>query len=632
MRVNLGSMPSPNKVSVIDLSRLNGGLNLRDLSYRIDVNESPAIQNLWWEDGILQCRPGQVYVSDDETLGQGFACEDQPYYGYAFFHAGDGIYYLDLTADGETPVLLMSGVPENRGTFFRYDGALFYKNRGGFFRIDYDEMAATPFSCVDMTQPRDDGKGAYTPIVVINASPANGSGALYQPENRLCAAKTLWYNAENGVTVYHLPVQNVDAVLRVIVDGVQKTEGTDYTVDLTAGTVTFTTAPPVTQPATNNTVRITYSKANPDAFASVMDGHYALAAGNGTSLCILIAGCVAQPNAVFWNANDNLAMNAGYFPMTNYNLCGNAADPVTGFGLQYDDLIVFKEHSVGKLIFSVESVSGRDSILFAYQRINSKIGCDLPESIQLIENNLVFANTLRGVHVVRSASAAYENNITCISEKVNGSDVVPGLLVDLRESGGVSVDDGQNYWLCCGNGRCYVWDYRETQISNPCWYLFTEIYAAAFFMDGATRLYHLDAHGRLTRFDRCWADYGEAIAKVYTSPTFWFGSYDRLKDVTSLLMAVRGDTNTSINIRYDTDYETRYDLTPIRTGAQAWSLVPWTLAKWNISLFRFADVNRRAPRCLHVKHFAFTLEDATPGKDMAIVSAQIFYRFTGKER
>ena len=35
------------------------------------------------------------------------------------------------------------------------------------------------------------------------------------------------------------------------VDGVVKTAGTDYTVALAAGSVTFTTAPPVTTPATS---------------------------------------------------------------------------------------------------------------------------------------------------------------------------------------------------------------------------------------------------------------------------------------------------------------------------------------------------------------------------------------------
>ena len=73
-----------------------------------------------------------------------------------------------------------------------------------------------------------------------------------------------------------------------------------------------------------------------------MDCCYATVAGNGNNLCILLAGCPAQSNAVFWNSNDQYAMDPSYFPMTYYNLCGDSEEVVTGFGKQYDDLILFK--------------------------------------------------------------------------------------------------------------------------------------------------------------------------------------------------------------------------------------------------------------------------------------------------
>lgn len=705
MKVTLNTYPSYAKTYAVDFPKLNGGLNIRELDYRLGVNQSPNMKNLWWQDGVLQCRDGQRFLSSSTEFGTGFACAEALFHGRVFFHIGNGIYQTTppapvgtsgVAAADFTLTPVVTDVPENRGTFFRYGGDLLYKNRGGFYRIEYDGETDA-FTAVDMSLV----ENAYIPVILLNASPENGSGTEYQPENRLNPSKEVHYNAaetrelvtktadgeaaefllgktasadqlsrvyavyaENtllsktaytvdleagkvsftsappdgtvlifdlrlGVTEYHLPVKEVDAVTRVTVDGEDKVVDTDYTVDLTEGVVTFVKAPPVTDPATNNTVEIVYSKANDDAKAAIMDCCYATVVGNGDNLCIMLAGCKAQSNAVFWNSNDNLSMNPGYFPISYYNLCGDSEEVVTGFGKQYDDLILLKESSVGKLEFSVEDVNGRDSVSFKYQSINAKIGCDLPWSIQLVENNVVFCNTHRGVHVVASSSAALENNIVCVSDNVNGEGRI-GLLFDVRSADiVVSTDDNERYWLCA-NGHVYAWDYHVSSSSDPSWFYFSSIRGIAYFADDENRLYHLDALGRVTIFERSFSDYGEAIDKIYTFPTQYFGSYDRLKDILYVLITVRSDTDTEVKIRYDTDYERRVDPTPIRSFS--WRMSPRNLSRRCLSTNRFGLVAKRRPGCRHVRHFSLTLGNNVAAEDLAIVSAQIYYRYQGKER
>ncbi len=635
MRISLSSMPSPQPLRSISFERLCGGLNLCELDYRLGTNQSPYMKNLWWQDGVLQSRDGQDYLSDDTSLGVGYTCYETVFWGHAFFHMGDKLYCGDPNAGAFTLKPLCSGVPQNRGTFFRYLDWLFYKNKGGFYRIAHnaDDGTFLAQSMADL---------AYTPVIAINAHPDYGSGDLYQPENRLSPRKTVRYNARKDVKEYRLPEAGIDGVARVTVDGIALTEGTGYTVDKVAGTVTFATAPPVTDPATNNTVEITYSKANGDAYNSVMDCTYAMVSGGDTNLCILLAGCEAQPNAVFWNDRDSLSMNPGYFPMAYYNLVGDTQDPVTGFGRQYSDTIVLKEHSVGKLAFSVAALDGRSSISFTYTGINSKVGCDLPWSIQLIENNLVFCNTYQGVQILRSSSAAYENNVECISRNVHGHGMAPrtmyrdggetiaGLLHDVRSGGVVtSFDDDDRYWLCA-NGNVYLWDYVVSNSSDPSWFYLTGIGAVSFFKDDSRARYHLDGAGRVTRFSRSFVDYGGAFEKFYQFPTQYFGDYHRLKDVDSILVAVRSDTDTEVAMEYATDYEIRADLTPIRS--YAWRLAPRNLAHRCLSVPRFAHIARRRPGCRHVRHFSMRLGNNTAGGDLAIVSAQIFYKYQGKER
>lgn len=619
MYINLSQYPSANKTYVLDFPELSGGLNLRKLGYRLKPNESPDIRNLWWQDGLLQCRDGQVYLSD-QVLGTGHTCYSNLFFGNAFFHIGSKLYRADLSAETFSMTEMQSDVPGFRGTFFRYLDWLFYKTRGGYYCIEYKDGSFT----VD-----DVAKLAYTPVIVINADPETGAGDTYQPENRLSAAKTVRYNAKSGVKEYHLPVKDIESVAVVKVDGVVKQETTDYTVDKNTGVVTLKSEPVVTDPPTNNTVEITYTKENADAFNAIMDCPYAMVAGGDRNLCILMAGSTKQPNAVFWNSNDNLSMNPAYFPMNYYNLVGDTEDPVTGFGRQYSDTIVLKEHSVGKLDFSVETVDGRDSVSFAYTIINSKVGCDLPWSIQLIENNLVFCNSYQGVHMIRSSSAAYENNIECISRNVNGNGT-RGLLLDVRKAGIVtSFDDDVRYWLCAGD-KVYLWDYVQSTFSEPSWFYFNSVSGVAYFQDDEHRAYHLDAQGRVTQFQRVFSDYEGPIEKLYRFPTQDFGSYDRLKDVVSVLASVRSDTDTDISIQYDTDYETRYDLTTLQS--YTWRLFPRNLDHRCLRVAKHASVLRRKPGCRHVRHFAMVFSNNEAGTDLSVASAQIFYKFQGRER
>jgi len=620
MRVSLGSYPTPQKTYTVDFPKLTGGLNLWELDYRMSADQSPNMKNLWWQDGVLQCRDGQDHIWADTSLGTGYTCYEALFWGNAFFHIGSGLYYGQIGGEDFALTQLCSGVPENRGTFFRYLDWLYYKNKGGFYRIAYD---GTGFSVANVAQE------PYVPVTILNANPDYGSGDLYQPANRLTGKRTVKYNAVKDKTVYHIMADTVASVDLVQVDGVPLVAGKDYTADLNAKTVTFSAAPPVTDPATNNTVWITFSVENTAPYNAIMDCEYALVSGGDTNLCILLGGCDAQPNGVFWNSNDSLAMNDSYFPDSYFNLVGDTEDPVTGFGRQYSDTIVFKAHGVGKLAFTVETVEGRNSISFTYQSINSKVGCDLPWSIQLIENNLVFCNTYQGVHVIRSSSAAYENNVECISKNVNGRETV-GLLRDVRNGGVVtSFDDDDRYWLCA-NGNVYLWDYVLSSYAQPSWFFFTNVAGVAYFQDDEHRKYHLDEQGRITRFGRTFADYDAPIKKLYQFPTQHFGSYDRLKDVTGILVAVRSDTDTDLTIQYDTDYETRTDLTPV--SSYSWRLSPRNLVRRCLAVSRYAHVVRRRPGCRHVRHFSMTFSNEVVGCDLAIVSAQIMFKYQGKER
>lgn len=688
--VNLTRLPTPKSEYIVNFPELTGGLNLYDPDYRLSPKESPDMLNMLWKNGTLCSRAGQAYATA-AALGAGRCAYEGLYWGNTFLHINSSIYYAEPSDDMQLTELcdlsaLYPGYAPARGTFLRYGDDLFYKAPGVFVRIHYN---GTGFVCSDVAAT------AYTPVTYINADWSSGAGTAYQPENRLSAKKTIWYNAAhksetetlsgdgatksftltkefvyltgvtvNGATVgnwtvsgqtlifyvapaegtnnisvtgevpektYRLPVTGA-TIASVTVDG-QALPADGYTHDPDTGIVTLTTAAPVTQPLSSNTVRITYSKANPDALASIMDCPYAIVYGGDQNICMVVGGCKAQPNAFFWNGN-NVAMDVSYWPMEQYNLGGDTEEAVTGFGKQQGLLVVFKTKSVGKGTMSFttrnENVEvPRKVIEIDYTSINSRTGCDLPWTIQLIENNLCFCNTEQGAHIILDSSAAQENNIVGISRKIDGDNGRYGLLQRLRTAQSVSsFDDNTRYWLVI-DGDVFCWGYILSTYQNPSWFYLENIRAASLIRAG-TRTYYLSYEGRVVVFDASFSDFGEPFMRRYQFATQFFSSYDRMKSVTRAIFSLRSDTDLDAWITYKSDWESRDDLT--RIEHINWRLVPRNLRFRSLAASRFAVVAIRAPRCIHVRHFAMVLSCNTVGCDMPILSAQVFYKFEGRDR
>jgi len=694
--VNLTHMPTPKQEHVLTFQNMTGGLNIYDLNYMLPPDESPDMVNMRWKDGALGCRKGQIWRDDVKTRGVGLAAYERDYYGHAFFHIGTKLYTLDMTDPDSTMSEFVTIGTDRRGTFVRYWDDLIYKAPGAYYRITWN---GSSFVAENMA----DAANAYVPITVINADATNGSGTLYQPENRISPKKTIWYNAattDNVETfttttakIYTFAAPSTTSLVMAYLDGVLLTEGIEYSFDRSTGKITLVDAPTAGQtlacntkvaaqdyylpvqdshtsivkievlqsdgtwstltssqytftastgkvhlntpayvfyPIVNNTVRITYSLANTDAYNSIMDCPYAIAYGGSKDLCIVVGGSSAQPNSYFWNGN-HVAMDPTYFPMDQYNLGGETEDPITGFGKQQAMLVIFKENSIGRAVMSTETIGGRVYISMDYTPINATTGCDLPWTIQLIENNLVFCNTKQGIHYVKDSSAAYENNVISISKKVNGTQDRIGIVQKTRNKGPsktVAFDDDERYWLVIDN-EVYVWDYVLSDQHDPSFFYFTNIQARAL-MKYDNRIYHLNPMGQLSVFVDSFTDYDQPIYKKYVFPTQFFQTYDVLKDVTRVIFSVKTTSIEKTVVTYMTDWEDRDDYTPIR--AYSYSLTPRDLEFRDLSVTRYGTVAIRRPGCRHVRHFAMMLENNENYSDLNVIFAQIFYKFQGRDR
>lgn len=582
--------------------------------------------NLIWSDGALSSRSGRVGFSRPPSLAPCLSLHERPFSGFLVFHSGSGLFALSLSeADSAreegreppAPLLLMEGLPPMRGSFFEYQGCLYYKCPGAYIRVRSGSGGGPPTASA--VEP-------YVPVTYINMDPITAAGDAYQPENRLSAEKCLRYTALEGQREYRLPVP-AGEVTRVTVEGRLLIPGEDNSYE--EGVLTFTNAPPVSFPPADNTVSVTYSLPDEAAFNALMSCSAAISCAAGGLPCVVMGRSGGEPNAFFFSGS-HIAMDPGYFPMEQYQLAGDSGEAVTAFAMQRGCLIIFKERSIYRCTPGSSTVDGRLFVDMPCESLNSRIGCSYPRSLRLVENNLLWCSE-RGLHRLTDASASYEQTVQSLSDKINGSPTRPGLLAELAAVSKDSVcalDDGRRYLLSVGE-RAWLWDYSVSTPQNPSWFLFDN-YALEGFASGEGRIWLLDGDGAISRLERVFADYGEPIRKLYRFAAIAPGGYERLRDICDVIISCRADTNSLTDLCYISDYERRYDESPLR--CYSWSLFPRNLALRSLRGRGISQLFRRRPMCRRVKHFSMLLENGRAGEDLSIAHAQLSYRLCGKLR
>ena len=457
--------------------------------------------------------------------------------------------------------------------------------------------------------------------MLLNADPAiPGAGDLYQPLNRLSHSFYVSYSPDtDGTTDFCAPFFDCTVIDVEVLDGTGEWISLDHGLDrnITRQIFKVRIKDGTAIQAGRNNVRILFSRRSTDEFKThykqLMSCNIATVYGGGEGLCMVLAGCEDQPNGYFWSANTDVSMDPTYFPTEHYNLAGDFSDPITAFGQQQNKLVIFQRSRIGGAVFGTTEIDGRTFITMHYTAIHPSVGCDLPDSIQLIENNLVFANRDRGIFLLRDTTAAGENTIAHLSRNAECGTDKPGLLRDLKQDvHSISRDDGERYWLMVGD-HAWLWDYRlGGSIGTPgslSWFYFDGLQSSACVMgeDGT-----VGNDGTVYRFsEEDPADFESMVAL----PVRNFGTYEVRKDITKVIFALDDGNQGKVAVEYVTDHERRTDRTPLICGSGGDG--------------PFAEVFVRKPRCLGVRHFLCRLR--TEGR-MAFASAQVFYRYRGEER
>lgn len=571
VKMPISQDPPPNEWL---LPQLNGGIVYTDLPQKLLDHQSPSMINLWFKERILGKRYGQEYLFPSLGAFGILSAYDKLYKGKLIFTASTNMYSLDLAT--KTTTLLYSSLTAEKGSFFVMQGVLYYKNNGSYVKYD-----GTTVSVVI-------GK---IPLVVTGRAPSGG-GTVYEQYNRLQAGFSNSFSGNGTDTVYHLTQTGLDATtVTCTVNGVTKTEGTDFTVDRTLGTVTFTTAPIA---GTDNVVITAYKtdSASRDVFMACL---YSITFGGDNDSRVFFAG----PTTTYYYSG---LLDPSYLPENQYNNAGVDDTPIYGFGKQYNVLVVFKERSAFSVTYSFDGTTVR----FPMSELNSSMGCDMPWTIQVINNRLTWCTTYAGPQTLVSTLIKDEKNVRPIGENIKGTGNYPGLLNETKASlqSATSADAYGHYWLCVGS-KVWAWNYEISPFSDTgdpyqdqirlAWFPFDNINANCFIAVDQDLYYGDRASGQIAHFIANLNDFGNPITGRWRTKVLNFGVIGFFITILGLWFNTGAKVGATISIKHMNDNGDIYRSATIprgKTNSFNWSTFNWSAFTWGVPKYFQAIAQR----------------------------------------
>jgi len=613
-----------------------GGLNLKDLEFEQEVNQSPYMLNMMYRNGAFGKRYGQeIYLDCADTI---YAMTT--YFDQIFVHAGTKIYKF---AEDGTPTEVGSGFPEIRGLFITYAQDLYYLISTGFYKYN-----GTSFNVLDY----------YAPEVLINCR-ADGSHSDPLDDFNILGTKfTYVYNADGTSTNYL--VGKYDEGLDLIdwsrtsefvveLDGDVLTQGTDYSVNTTDKKIVFTTAPLSGELNLLVTMPMVATAFNDEKAQLLRCKAYETFGGANNSRLFLARNGLSK---YFYSESFDIS----FFPENNYGVLGNTEEDIVGFGRQYNVLIVFKPREIYAIYSYVETTAttlAEDKIGeegFNSKLVNPRIGCDAPYSIQLINNLLTWFNSKEGICTLVSTNIQDERNVRTISRNIERTNAMGTMgILDLDEDPAnvQSADFDNKYFLCFPTyGYCYIWDYEispytftsrgETPPRQLDWFILDHFYVGEFLKFKKDLVYSGSGDGfkdkiivlNNTFYDLDFDGNGQpdAIEAWYMTPFLQFDAVEYLKNIKNLYVQCRGDTASLIDIYYYTDesQEPEQDAESIMVGGKLWNHFTWGSFKW--SMVNWAITYRRKCSLKKVQMASFLFKNDEPGRDMSLTHIAMQYQ------
>lgn len=475
------------------------GVDFANVETEVDTRRSPWAPNMVADKaGYPEKRPGYTCLQSypGPVHGMGF------FQGNMLVHAGTKLY-------GPEKTILYSDMAERRSAFFHWEDKLYILD--GSHYLVYDGAQAKEV----------DG---FIPTTVIGREPSGG-GTLFEAVNLLQPKRINSFVSDGTATEFLLDSMGIDtAEVAVWVDGEEKSEGEDYTVDREAGKVIFTQAPADSEGLDSVTIR--FSKTVTGYRERICKCTIAGSFGLGNDSRVFLTGNPEYPNTD-WQSG---LYDPTYFPDTGYTRLGSENTAIMGYLKQYDSMIVVKEQmddETGLFIRSAELTENGEAIFPVKEGI-AGMGAVSPHAFGTLAGDPVFLSP-GGVYGLDTNAVTHQRSVQLRSFFIN-----PRLTRESSLGEAVGTVWGQ-FYVVCVNGHAYVANGSQTN-ENPMggrgyeWYYWTDI-PARVLREHDGRLYFGTDDGKVMVFSGEYADDGQAIDAIWTTPLLDGGNFMQEKNI-----------------------------------------------------------------------------------------------------
>lgn len=350
----------------VDLSDLKQDTHVKVV---LHINEQTTLDDITLDLMIVETKRYESDMEYEKYFHEDNACVN----GYHFRNKEDTPLYhvgTKLYKDGN---VIYSDMANEISHSWAFNDNLYIID--GYKMLKYDGTTVTPIE-----------NNGYIPTLTIAKAP-NGGGTQYEDFNLLCDGFTELFLGTATDTQYHMTFGdlNTKTVQAYVMDSngdfIEKTEGTDFTVDRANGIITFTHAPGVSPLTGEDNVKITAYRDVEGYADRINHCTFGTRFGvNGAFDRLFLSGNPEFPNADWYSQQ----WDATYFPDTGYSLLGSSQSAVKGYSIISNYLAAHKDELEKDL-----SIIIREG--------------DLVEN----EPSFKIINTLQGAGAIASNSFAY---------------------------------------------------------------------------------------------------------------------------------------------------------------------------------------------------------------------------------
>lgn len=352
-------------------------------------------------------------------------------------HAGTKIY---AWAEGAGPALMREGVHDGPSSAANMGGKLWILTGGEFLVYDGTDVAAV-------------SEAAYIPTTVIAAAPSGG-GVTYEAVNLVQTKRRNEFIPDGESTVYQLDsVDLAEDAVTATVRGVDKAEGTDFTVDRKLGQVTWKTAPEAPLVGQEGEVVITFATRDAYGNAARVNGCTIMTTyGVGTSDRLIVSGNPAFPN-LDWTSGLN---DPSYIPDLSYAVVGAESAAIMGYCRLGEYLAIVKEdHGQDSTVFLRSAgMSEEGEAVFSLKQSVAGVGAVSRRGFgAILDEQMFLART--GVYAITT------NLLTAERIVQNRSFFVDPKLVQEEGLDGAAAVSWNGMYLLAVNSHVYLLDGRQ---------------------------------------------------------------------------------------------------------------------------------------------------------------------------